>query len=197
MKTLTQILAAAVVAGVGAAGVAHADYTLSGGVIQDTGLSTVGAPAYLGSTYPTPISVSSVFDFTVGGTAPGVGPATLSLVENGVYEVGNAYAPATGLFSINSVTLAPNGGGSSAVTSVGPTAWTLASGGTYEATVNWTLNGVYNQYPNWLSEFLLSYSANLNNGVPTFSSGSDALNAYVSAVPEPSQAIAGITLLGR
>lgn len=196
MKTLTQILAAAVVAGVGAAGVAHADYTLSGGGIQDTGLSTVGSPAYIGNTIPTPITVSSVFDFTVGGNSPLVGPATLSLVENGIYEVGNGYASAGALASINSISLAPNGGGASAVTSVTPISWTLASAGNYEATVSWTVNAAYNGYPNYLSEFLLSYSANLNNGVPTFSSGSDALNAYVSAVPEPSQAIAGITLLG-
>lgn len=194
MKTLTQILTAAVV--VGAAGVAHADYSLAGGVISDVGGSSVGTPTFVGSTAVAPITSSTVFDIVVGGNAPEVGYTVLNVANNGSYEVGNAYANASALYSINSITLTPDGGGASAVVAHGADAWDITSAGTYQATVNWTLTGVYNGFPNYLSEFLTSFQANVNDVPPLGGGSSQILNAYISAVPEPSQAIAGITLLG-
>jgi hypothetical protein len=182
--------------------VAHADFSLGGGILADTTGSSVGTPTYVGSTALGPIvsstlSESTMFDIVVGGTSPGGGiVTTLSIANNGSYEVGNGYANASALYSVNSITLTPDGGGASAVTGNGPDAWAITSAGTYQATINWTLSGTYNSFPNYLSEFLTSYEANLNVLPPIAPTSSELLNAYISAVPEPSQAIAGITLLG-
>lgn len=196
MKTLTQVLVA--VAVVGAASVAHADWSISGGSsIGDTAGSTLASPTFVGST---PVSGSSTFDIVV--TSDGAVPtATLDVNETGVYEVGaGGGGSASSLLSLSSITITPLSGGASTPSGIlsSATTWsgTLSTAGTYQAVVDWTLSGVFNPGPSWLSEFRINLASDLDTQGGDFTDTTQNMSSFISAVPEPSQAIAGITLLG-
>jgi hypothetical protein len=216
MKTLNQILLATV-AVVGSASMAHAGYAVTGvtlgnstvgdssyspgsqvgisGVSGPVNAGTLGNPLNAGSTLPTTIYGETTFDVAVGaGVGPGFGPGRLNFQVNDVYEI-PSFNSALGdnYFQINNITAV----GLTGSYDSGNTEWRTTLGdnvpgtGNYNITVDWSITGVFNQYPNWASVFDL----NTTESISASGSSVDA-NAYISAVPEPSQAIAGITLLG-
>jgi len=213
MKTIKQIFVVGAIVGVASA--AHAAYTVTmtdGGVAVKTGASYVAVtptvintttpnsstPApyhnyYVGSTFPTEISGQSTYDITVThvpGSSTLEGYLNFSL--NYALEGSDYSNDALGtLFNVQSISVAglttSYGGGNSWTSTDKPTA-----GQQYVLTVDWTLSGVYNQYPNWLSSFDIQTVGGLTSG-GTASVPSDV---FITAVPEPGQAIAGVTLLG-
>ena len=201
MKTLNQILAAAVL--VGSAGLAHADFSISPGYV-DLGGSTLAFPYYYGN-QTLPYSGTSTIQFTVGGTA---GPDTTFLVLQltGVIQYpGNTGSagplgstPAGANFTVNSFAVNPITGTLTSGAVTGPPPGygaTLTGAGTFDVIVHWTING---GTPGVENNFDINFAvdANANNNVSGIPIDTFVGVTPNTSVPEPSQAIAGITLLG-
>lgn len=212
MKTIKQLFVVGAV--IGAAGAANASYTIGlsdGGVAVKTGASYVAAPLtvinttlpnistpqpynsyYVGSTFPTVISGQSTYDINIGGSGS---KGYLGFSVNDVLEGPQYLSPNDStlgsLFNVQSISVA---GVTDTSYISGDYSWTSSAkvgSGLYVVTVDWTLSGVYNQYPSWLS----SFDINTGAGVSTSSTGASS-DVFITAVPEPGQAIAGVTLLG-
>lgn len=203
MKTLNQILVA--VAVVGAVSVAQAQYSV--GPINITGATVGPSPGsqsaigsgdglaqgtafYAGSTFPGG-TLYGTTSFSVPTSVSDPNGATLSLAMNAIM-VASATGPgaASPYFTLDGVSVA---------TLTGNSPYNIAPGtATYDVTVTWQVNGVPANYPaSDLAVFKLGLGATVANepfGAPGSQTAVDY--AYISAVPEPSQAIAGITLLG-
>ncbi len=213
MKSLKQIAIASLALG---ALSANADYTFSS-TVTDGGISGVTANTVIGpitSPYTgksanvynlgnvLPFSGVSTFDVSVAqvGSA-GLGPylGNFSFNINDVYEAPNLtanYVNVLGsLFTVQAISVTETGsgavGGALSGSDFNSTAGNYGAG-SYVVTVDWTLNGIYGSYPNWMSTFDISTSSVIQSSGDT----AGGVEQYITAVPEPGQVIGGCMLLG-
>jgi hypothetical protein len=223
MKTIKQFVAASVVL---ASVSVYANYTVSvtGGAATPTanGSATASSPYAAGTT---PVNnILTTFSFnTVGGSgalgqfsfSPDVYVVPGAVTAPGAsdyYGPSGADAVLAGYASISSVTLNLVGGGSISLTDSGgtwdsPTGVSVGGSQAYTVTVDWNINSSYLTTPNWsghVFDWTSYYDLTLNGtlapgaGTSLTHGGTGYINsdAYVSAVPEPSQVIGGCMLLG-
>jgi len=207
MKIMNKIVAAGAV--IGAVGVAHADFvTFGGGYVDEQGSSLQWPYNYL--TQSTPYSGTSTLQFTANQVA-NANPSDLVVQLTGISEypgtagnpgnsLGNPPTPAGAHFVVNSFTVTgPVGSLTGGVSSGGPIApqfqASLSQATTYTVAVNWTFVSGFTTGEN---NFDINFAVDLNGQSQSSSLNMDSYVAVTpsTSVPEPSQAIAGITLLG-